>query len=50
MHELDEELFFIVDEKGNTVDLTEKGRNNLSKEDREQIQDQVEFLKQRKRG
>ncbi len=35
MHELDEELFFVVDEKGNTVDLTEKGRNNLSKEDRE---------------
>ena len=35
MNELDEELFFIVDEKSNTVDLTEKGRNNLSKEDRE---------------
>jgi preprotein translocase subunit SecA len=35
LHELDEELFFVVDEKGNTVDLTEKGRNNLSKEDRE---------------
>jgi preprotein translocase subunit SecA len=35
MHELDEELFFVVDEKGNTVDLTEKGRNNLSEEDRE---------------
>ncbi len=35
MHELDEELFFVVDEKANTVDLTEKGRNNLSNEDRE---------------
>ncbi len=35
MNELDEELFFVVDEKSNVVDLTEKGRNNLSKEDRE---------------
>ncbi len=35
LHELDEELFFVVDEKANTVDLTEKGRNTLSKEDRE---------------
>ncbi len=35
LHELDEELYFVVDEKGNTVDLTEKGRNNLSMEDRE---------------
>jgi preprotein translocase subunit SecA len=35
MNDLDEELFFVVDEKSNTVDLTEKGRNNLSKEDRE---------------
>ena len=35
MHELEEELFFVIDEKSNVVDLTEKGRNNLSKEDRE---------------
>jgi preprotein translocase subunit SecA len=35
MHELDEELYFTVDEKSNVVDLTEKGRNNLSKEDQE---------------
>jgi preprotein translocase subunit SecA len=35
LHELDEELFFVVDEKSNIVDLTEKGRSNLSKEDRE---------------
>ena len=35
MNDLDEELFFVVDEKSNVVDLTEKGRNNLSKEDRE---------------
>ncbi len=35
MHELDEELFFVVEEKSNVVDLTEKGHNNLSREDRE---------------
>ena len=35
LHLFDEELYFVVDEKSNTVDLTEKGRNNLSSEDRE---------------
>ncbi len=35
LHELDEELFFVIDEKSNTIDLTEKGRNNLSPEDQE---------------
>jgi len=35
LHLLDEELFFVIDEKSGTIDLTEKGRNNLSKEDRE---------------
>ncbi|MGD8414080.1 MAG: preprotein translocase subunit SecA, partial [Candidatus Latescibacterota bacterium] len=37
LHELDEELFFAVDEKGNTINLTEKGREALSPEDREQF-------------
>ena len=37
MHELDEELYFAVDEKGNTLNLTEKGRDALSAEDREQF-------------
>jgi preprotein translocase subunit SecA len=37
MHELDEELFYAVDEKGNTINLTEKGREGLSPEDREQF-------------
>jgi len=31
MHEVDDELFFSIDEKSNTIDLTEKGRNFLSK-------------------
>ncbi|MFO7915924.1 MAG: preprotein translocase subunit SecA [Candidatus Krumholzibacteriales bacterium] len=35
LHLFDEELYFVVDEKSNTVDLTEKGRNNLSSEERE---------------
>ena len=35
LHLFDEELYFVVDEKSNTVDLTEKGRNNLSAEERE---------------
>jgi len=35
LHELDEELFFVVDEKANTIDITEKGRQNLSPEDQE---------------
>ena len=37
MHELDEELFYAVDEKANTINLTEKGREALSPEDREQF-------------
>jgi preprotein translocase subunit SecA len=37
LHELDEELFFAVDEKGNTINLTDKGRDALAPEDREQF-------------
>jgi preprotein translocase subunit SecA len=37
LHELDEELFYAVDEKGNTINLTDKGRDALSPEDREQF-------------
>ncbi|MEO0075371.1 MAG: preprotein translocase subunit SecA, partial [candidate division WOR-3 bacterium] len=33
LHELDEELYFVVDEKNNTIDLTEKGRQTLSPND-----------------
>ncbi|MCH7548243.1 MAG: preprotein translocase subunit SecA [Candidatus Krumholzibacteriota bacterium] len=36
-HELDEELYFAVDEKANTINLTDKGRDALSPEDREQF-------------
>jgi preprotein translocase subunit SecA len=35
LHELDEELYFVVDEKANTIDMTEKGRSTLSAEDQE---------------
>ena len=35
LHELDEELYFVIDEKANTIDLTEKGRGTLSDEDQE---------------
>ncbi|NTU96712.1 MAG: preprotein translocase subunit SecA [Chlorobiaceae bacterium] len=38
MHEVDDELFFVVDEKANTIDLTDKGRDflsNLSHQDRD---------------
>jgi preprotein translocase subunit SecA len=35
LHELDEELYFVIDEKANTIDMTEKGRANLSAEDQE---------------
>lgn len=31
MHIIDEELFFVIDEKNNQIDLTEKGREELSK-------------------
>ncbi|MEO0083215.1 MAG: preprotein translocase subunit SecA [candidate division WOR-3 bacterium] len=33
MHEIDEELYFVVDEKSNTIELTEKGREALSPND-----------------
>ena len=33
MHTLDENLFYAIDEKANTVDLQEKGRQNLSPND-----------------
>jgi preprotein translocase subunit SecA len=35
LHELDAELYFIIDEKSNTIDITDKGRDNLSPEDQE---------------
>ncbi|HET6462988.1 MAG TPA: SEC-C metal-binding domain-containing protein, partial [Candidatus Krumholzibacteria bacterium] len=35
--DLDEELYYAVDEKGNSLNLTEKGREALSAEDREQF-------------
>ena len=35
LHEFDEQLYFVIDEKANTIDLTEKGRDNLSPEDQE---------------
>jgi preprotein translocase subunit SecA len=37
LHELDEELYYAVDEKANTINLTDKGRDALSPEDREQF-------------
>jgi len=37
LHDLDEELFYAVDEKANTLNLTEKGLDALSPEDREQF-------------
>ncbi len=35
MHEIDEELYFCIDEKSNVIDLTEKGREALSPSDPE---------------
>lgn len=35
MHEIDEVLYFSIDEKGNIIDLTEKGREALSPNDPE---------------
>jgi preprotein translocase subunit SecA len=35
--DLDEELYFALDEKGHSINLTEKGREALSPEDREQF-------------
>lgn len=34
MHELDDKLYFVVEERQNSVDLCEKGRDMLSKNDR----------------
>ena len=31
MHIIDEELYFVIDEKGNQIDITEKGREELAK-------------------
>ncbi|WP_337864536.1 preprotein translocase subunit SecA [Ignavibacterium sp.] len=31
MHIIDDELYFVIDEKSNTIDLTEKGREELAK-------------------
>lgn len=31
MHIIDDELYFVIDERNNTIDLTEKGREELSK-------------------
>ena len=30
MHEIDDELYFAIDEKNHTIDLTEKGRENIT--------------------
>jgi preprotein translocase subunit SecA len=30
LHELDEDLFFVIDEKAHTIDLTEKGRQKIA--------------------
>lgn len=35
MHIIDDELYFVIDEKNNSIDLTEKGREELSKGTRE---------------
>ncbi len=35
MHELDEELFYAIDEREHTINLTDKGRDMLSPEDKE---------------
>lgn len=37
LHLLDEELYYAVDEKANTINLTDKGREVLAPEDREQF-------------
>ncbi|MCZ6701855.1 MAG: preprotein translocase subunit SecA [Ignavibacteria bacterium] len=35
MYIIDDELYFVIDEKNNTIDLTEKGRDELAKGSRE---------------
>jgi preprotein translocase subunit SecA len=37
MHEIDDELFYAIDEKQKNVDLLEKGRENISPQDPEQF-------------
>jgi preprotein translocase subunit SecA len=37
LHELDEQLYYAIDEKGNTINLTDKGREALAPQDREQF-------------
>jgi len=37
LHELDEQLYYAIDEKGNTLNLTDKGREALAPKDREQF-------------
>jgi preprotein translocase subunit SecA len=37
LHELDEELYYAIDEKGNAINLTDKGREALAPKDREQF-------------
>ena len=32
MHQIDQELYFIIDEKNNQIELTEKGIETLSKD------------------
>lgn len=48
MHELDEDLYFVIDEKSNVIDLTEKGRMQLSGGNPERfvIPDLVEQIQQ----
>ena len=31
MYIIDDELYFVIDEKGNQIDITEKGREELAK-------------------
>jgi preprotein translocase subunit SecA len=37
LHEVDEQLYYVIDEKGNTINLTEKGRDALTPENRDQF-------------
>lgn len=37
LHELDEQLYYAIDEKGNSINLTDKGRDALAPKDREQF-------------
>jgi preprotein translocase subunit SecA len=37
LHELDEQLYYVIEEKGNMINLTEKGREALAPEDRDQF-------------